>query len=274
MHAPRRLAVALLVSVLLAPVIAGADSKLKSRPVDISAYQADLVVLTDADGGTYLVLPQKDHKEIFYGTGKTLYQQIIVGASTNGSAWDVSAYTPRLPPSPTGSIQRHADGTYRRYCYGLQDLPLTLVTGVAAAKILAAVKPVTTAVYYRPYFLARDNRAIYYYVDQRSAEYGGKGYRVFIGKKGAMKQIPVTDVAIDREGSVFATKTGDLRLVNTVAREGVAARTEASLFRGERETKLVALDTYNELPLIHSELGIYDFMGTICDNPSPTPTAP
>ena len=43
--------------------------------------------------------------------------------------------------------------------------------------------------------------------------YGGKGYRVFVGKKGAMKQLPLTDVASDSAGDVFSTKTGDLRLV-------------------------------------------------------------
>ncbi len=250
------------------PVIAAADAAPKSRPVDISAYKAELEVFTDAEGGTYLVKRTPD-RQIFYGTGKTLYQQTIVGSSRDGDAWTVDTYVPRVTNSPRGSVQRQGDGSYRRYCSGEQDIALTVVTGAAAKQVIDRVKTVTTAVYYLPVWFARDTRGVYYYVDQLAPVYGGKGYRVFIGRKGAMKQIPVTDVVDDSAGTVFSTKSGDLHLVSTSNQLGEVTVHETSLFRGDRETKLVTLSTYDELPLIYSELGIYKFLGTICDHPVP-----
>ena len=47
---------------------------------------------------------------------------------------------------------------------------------------------------------------------------------MFVGKKGAMKQLPLTDVASDTAGEVFATKTGDLRLVAIAERDADASR--------------------------------------------------
>jgi len=78
----------------------------------------------------------------------------------------------------------------------------------------------TSAIVRVPHVFARDDAGVYYYVDRIAKVYGGKGFRVFVGKKGAMKQLALTDVASDSEGDVFSTKTGDLRLVRNHTESG------------------------------------------------------
>jgi hypothetical protein len=119
----------------------------------------------------------------------------------------------------------------------------------------------TTALIRRPYMLARDDSGVYYYVDVIRDQYGGNGYRVFVGKKGAMKQKPLTDIAKDTAGDVFATKTGDLRIVRDVTEN----KTEIAWVKGGKRSPLVVLDTDANEPLIFKQLGVYAFTGNICD---------
>jgi hypothetical protein len=85
---------------------------------------------------------------------------------------------------------------------------------------------------------------------------------VFVGKKGAMKQMPLTDVASDSAGDVFSTRTGDLRLV----RNTESNKQTMTWVRGEKRTELVFLDTDVNSAVIFKDLGVYGFLGTLCDN--------
>src|SRR5690606_2196147 len=62
------------------------------------------------------------------------------------------------------------------------------------------------------HFLARDDDGIYFFVDRYREEYGGKGYRVFSGQKGAMKELAMKNVVSDSAGEIYATKSGDLKI--------------------------------------------------------------
>src|SRR5262245_5698863 len=184
------------------------------KPVDSKPFRDQLIVLQDADGGTYVVLPSDGR--VWYGVAKSknLYEQVKIGMSRNGpSAWDFSVWAPRVPNIQPGSVQRKEDGTYTRWCGSEHQTGLAELTGDKAKAVLDKSKLMSSAMIRRPYLLARDDSGIYYYVDVIRDEYGGKGYRVFVGKKGGMKQRPLTDIAVDTAGDVFATKTGDLRIV-------------------------------------------------------------
>ena len=78
-----------------------------------------------------------------------------------------------------------------------------------------------------------------------------------------MKQMALTDVASDSAGQVFSTKTGDLRLVNTTDGE---ARPSTKWVKGEKKTDLISLDVDANSAVIFTDLGIYKFTGTLCDN--------
>jgi hypothetical protein len=238
----------------------------KPKPVDIKPFRDRLVVLTDADGGIYVVLPGSDGR-VFYGVGgknKNLYEQIVFGYSSDGStgAWDYAVWAPRVPRLQPGSVQRKADGSYSKWCGSGNEVGLTEVTGDRAKAILDKSNFMTSAIIRRPYLLARDDAAVYYYVDVLREQYGGKGYRVFVGKKGAMKQKPLTDVASDTAGDVFATKTGDLRIVRDVS----DGKQTIAWVKGGKRSQLVALDVDANSALIFRDLGIYGFIGSICEN--------
>ncbi len=259
-------------AVVMATSAALADTP-KLQAVDISEYKDKLQVLTDATGGTYVVHFERGGKShVFYGEGTSLYRQIVVGSSSSDTTWGVDTYSPRVWRSLRASIDMKEDGTYRKYCAenGAEEFTeLTLLGNDAAKKVIAKSKFLTSATMYVPYGLARDDKGVYYYVDLLTTDYGGKGYRLWIGKKGRMKQVPLADVSDDTGGAVFSTKTGDLHFVvdQPLGDEGEGSdSTGASWVRGDKTTKLKPLNTFTNSWLIHSELGIYKFMGTLCEN--------
>jgi hypothetical protein len=247
----------------LALVAGAAAAEPKPQAVDVKAIRAELMVFQDAAGGTYVVHKTDKTRRIFYGTGKTLYEQWVVGFSRNGDAWSIQTWAPRIAEIRPAYFMRKDDGTFMKSCDGKDDSVLTQLTGDKAKAVLDKSQLMTEAMVYRPHMLARDDAGVYYYVDRLAAAYGGKGFRVFVGKKGAMKQLPLTDVASDTAGEVFSTKSGDLRLTHTVTDDGGM---KVVWVKGEKKNELVSLDTDANSPVIFRELGIYTFLGTLCDN--------
>jgi hypothetical protein len=251
------------VAVLLAlPVAAVAEPK--PEAVDIKSYRDKLVVLQDARGGTYVVMtPHEGENHAFYGTGKTLYEQVIGGRGQNGDAWNIDLWAPRVPRFQNSSLVYKQDKTFALFC-GSDETGLTQLTGDKAKAVLDKSAFLSPALVWRARVLARDDAGVYYYVDGLREKYGGKGFRLFVGKKGGMKQVPITDIASDTGGEVFSTKSGDLRLVTT-ANDSSSSKT-AVWIKGEKRTTLVVLDVDSNSPVIYGELGVYSFIGTVCES--------
>jgi hypothetical protein len=74
--------------------------------------------------------------------------------------------------------------------------------------------------------------------------------------------MPLTDVASDTAGDVFSTRSGDLRLV----RNTESSKQTMAWVKGGKRTELVFLDTDDNSALIFKDLGLYTFLGTLCDN--------
>jgi hypothetical protein len=233
------------------------------KPVDIKALKAKAIVLADARGGTYVVFRGGgDDPKLFYGpSAKAVYEQIIIGSSSSGDDFDFSTFAPRLPGVRYGNFA-YKDKTYSKSCDGKDDAVLTELTGDKAKAVLDKTAFLTMGTVHVAHLLARDDSGVYYYVDRFAKAYGGKGYRVFVGKKGAMKAMPLSDVASDSAGDVFSTKTGDLRFVHTKEDDKMTL----TWVRGEKRTTLIKLDTDVNSPLIFKDLGVYGFMGTLCEN--------
>jgi hypothetical protein len=252
-----------LIAVATLSATAAADPK--ATPVNIKPFRDNLLVFQDATGGTYVVDITKDARKVFYGTSaKLLYAQDIIGAGADGDAWSLNTWAPRISQMRPGAVERRPDGSFRRYCDGKDDAGLTQVTGDKAKAILDKSQFFTEFMVHRAYMLARDDSGVYYYVDRLTKDYGGKGYRVFVGKKGAMKQLPLLDTASDTAGEVFSTKTGDLRL--TKNHEANIVPDTVVWIKGEKRSALISLDVDMNSTVIFKDLGIYTFLGTLCDN--------
>jgi hypothetical protein len=240
----------------------------KPKPIDTKPFRDKLVVLRDGKGGTYAVLLEGASGRLFYGTGQTLHEQLVASTSHNGDSWLVYALAPRVAQSRSGAVGYKQDHTYALFC-GDRETALAPVTGDQAKQIVGKSTFLTTALVRRAHLLARDDHGVYYYVD--ALRDGGKGFRVFVGRKGAMKPQPIVDLTTDATGEVFVTKAGELQLAlpPPVSADG-PAQTQAptaSWSHGDQKLALHVLDVSPNLPLIYGELGVYTFTGTICDEP-------
>ncbi len=233
------------------------------KPVDVKAMKAQGVVLQDAQGGVYVVFRGDDPK-VFYGpNSKAVYEQRIIGSSSDGEGrWEFNTWAPRKPGNGLASLEHKKDGSYHKSCGDTDDTGLTELTGEKAHAVLDKTPFLSMGIVRVPHLLARDDSGVYYYVDRIAKIYGGKGYRVFVGRKGALKQLPLVDVASDSAGDVFSTKSGDLRLV----RNNEDDKEKLTWVKGGKRTELVFLDTDVNSVVIFKDLGLYGFLGTLCDD--------
>lgn len=250
---------------LLLVVGARASGEPKPKPVDVKDRD-DLLVLQDAKGGTYVVrrVGSASQTLVFYGKANgPLYQQTVKGGYRDGDvSWSVRVDAPRSTQH-FGEISRRPEGDYVRSCAQDDIVGLSEITGEKRKQILARSTLLTTNMIYVPYTFARDELAVYYYVDQIRTDYGGGGYRLFIGKKGAMKPVQLADVSIDTRGAVFSTKQGDLSV--TRERDNSSALKPVWI-HGDKRLELLWLDTTDNSTIIYRDLGIYGALGTICDD--------
>lgn len=246
-----------------AALVATAAADPAPKPVDVKAMKAQGVVLQDAQGGVYVVFRGDDAK-VFYGpNAKAVYEQVIVGSSSDGEGrWEFNTWAPRKPGNGLASLEHKKDGSFHKSCGDKDDVGLTEVTGEKAHAVLDRTPFLSMGIVRVPHLLARDDSGVYYYVDRIAKVYGGKGYRVFVGRKGAMKQMPLVDVASDSAGEVFSTKSGDLRLV----RNNQDDKEKMTWVKGGKRTELVFLDTDVNSVVIFKDLGLYGFLGTLCDD--------
>jgi hypothetical protein len=255
-----------LVTVCVLGGIAAAEPK--ATKVEIKPFRDELIVLADREGGIYAVKPRKDGEDarLWYGAnGKELYEQTATGYSADGASWSIPTWAPRVSGMRPAYFALKKDGTYAKWCDVKDETLLTQLTGEKAKAVLDKASFLTEFMVRRAHVLARDDSGVYYYVDRLARAYGGKGYRVFVGKKGALKQLALTDVASDSGGEVFSTKTGDLRLVRTVT-DNSAERSQITWVRGGKRHELISLDVEVNATVIWSELGVYKFLGTLCDH--------
>ncbi len=246
-----------------------ADVKL-TTVVDIATVAGEITGLYEPKSQTAILIfsqglvdGSRIQPRVFMGTTTLLFEQALYGYSvdTKFLLWGVHA--PRARPMGVAHI--HAlDGKYSLICdedSAIASLPLTSMTAVELAALRNAATFRSSALVHTPVALARDEAGVYYYVDGLRKEFGGEGFRVYVGKRGALKLMPLRDVAVDAAGMVLATKNGDLQL--TVDADAPASATWKN--RG-KVRQLKRLDPFMNSYLIHRELGVYAGFGTACDD--------
>jgi hypothetical protein len=249
---------------LLPATAALADKKAGAGPaaIDVAPVAGKLAVYKD-DAGMYYVVPalafgDDADKWVFYGNAKGMYQQRVIGSGSSPDNNDFSVWAPRAKGIQQGGLAQKADALTVS-CTAKDGKPLPRVNADEAKLFLSHTKFYAPMWQRQAHFLARDEEGTYYYVDALQEDYGGKGYRVFVGQKGAMKEMPMTSVVSDSAGEIFATKTGELKIVTGA--DGKAYWKKS----GVRE-ELVVLEPYANKYLIYRDLGIYGTLGAICDD--------
>jgi hypothetical protein len=209
-------------------------------PLDAGAFLDSLRLLTDGQGHYVAYDPERPYgDQLFYGNGKTFARVPTSGGGKSGTErwnanfWDPRAYGTSL--SPPSIDMKDSGKTFTVTC-AKRTTALNPVAPEEAAKLLAGAtftEPTWTRM---PERLLRDDTGIYYFVDRyRTRERADRrDFRVFLGQRGNMVQMPLKDIVDDSQGMIFATKTGNLRLITARPRApGCVAR---SRFLSRRST--------------------------------------
>ena len=238
--------------------VAWADAEDKN---DVSKVRASLHVVTDGNGHYIAFVPFSPTAKrlAFYGDNKTLHRLRPIGGASNQ---DKGTFEYRFH-DPRGylALERDERGQHWVVC-AKRKRKLTLLQGDDAKPMLAAARLGEPLFKREAYALTRDVRGRYYYVDHLRKEFGGKGFRLYRGVKGAMKQVPLVDVTEDTAGTVLVTRSGELRLVT----KGGGGR--SMWVRGKRRVPLENVPIRSNQILIYVELGVYagERFGTPCDD--------
>jgi len=247
--------------VLAAAMPARAETVAAEDAVDVTADKPKMVVLSDGKKHYVAIVPfaEDSFAGFFYGDGKVFHQQRVYGGGSVGKeSFDKVFWDPRAH-APYQAALDFKDGKYVVTCES-RKTELTPVAAAEAQPLLDAAR------FYKPrwkrqaYALARDNTGKYYYVDKAREPEGNKSFRLFVGPKGALKLQKLINVVSDSAGDIFATRTGELRLILNAG--------ETLWQEKSKQVKLIHLPVEDNHVLIYKELGVYtgEKLGTPCDD--------
>jgi hypothetical protein len=239
----------------------------KPAVVDVLPIRDQLLVYRD-DLGSYYVAPRDytlaDGSDgstfVFFGDSKSVSRQRVIGGGGSSGRLSWSVWSPRALPSGMADFTTNEDGTVSLTCSPREVRTLTPLPADQALAWIAHARFTDVAHQRLSQLLARDDDGIYYFVDRYRDELGGKGFRVFVGPKGALKEMPMTNVVSDSAGEIYATKRGELKIVS-----GNGSST-THWHKGGKRVELTRLEPGDNRHLIYREFGIYGPMGVFCDD--------
>ncbi len=238
--------------------------------LDATPFRDKLVLVTDGKGH-YLASPPELADEalrghLFYSSdGKTFYQQRVPSYGSQGpGTFSLAFWEPRVIDGWKRSFDRKGD-VYTLQCDS-RETRLTPVPAAEARTLLAAATFHKARWKHRAYALARDDSGRYFYVDKPREPENSKAFRLFMGQKNELKPLKMTNVVSDSKGDIFATKSGELRLV--IPKQGGGAEREPKWIKGKKKTALTWVPIEDNGYLIYVELGVYtgQSLGTPCDD--------
>jgi len=227
--------------------------------VDITPVKHELKVLSDGQGHYFVVRQVKMSTHLYYGDGRSFYALRVIGSGSNRGRDRYNAYfwAPRADRSGRATLEK-ADGAWRAKC-GKRETIVNELPAPDAQKVLDTAAFYSPLWKHRAYALARNDKGIYYYVDKLRDEFGGHGFRLWVGQRGAMKKQKMINIVSDSEGDIFATKKGDLRLI--------LDRKDATWVRGKKRSHLTYVPVGRNVYMIYAQLGVYiQRLGTPCDD--------
>jgi hypothetical protein len=223
--------------------------------VDIEAVKAQMRVFDDGKGHYLALIPFGGDmwSHVYWGDGKVFWTQRVFGGGSEG----VVAFQKMLWDPRTQASFWLKDGVYTLACG--ERLTAFKPTPDEQTKLIlssATFKPPRWK--RRAYALARDESGTYYYVD-RARDENLKDFRLWAGQRGQLKPLPMTNVVSDSEGDIFATRSGELRMV--------LDKHESFWVKGKARSPLKMLPLDDNVRLIYLDLGVYagEPLGTPCD---------
>ena len=222
-----------------------------------------LKLLTDGTGGYLAFDPGAGSFDPFYwGTREAMHAQRIGGGGRSGTeSFDSIFWEPRVKARWQGAFAMK-DGAYSLQC-GDKAYPLKLVSDGEAKAILEKARLLDVRWSRHLYALARDDVGTYYVADQAREPDGNTNFHLFVGEKGHVTGVPVSDADVDAGGTLITSTQGRFS-VNF-------AEKKADWIEGRTKTPLVFLDIEDNAFLAYTKLGVYrdERLGTPCDGRVP-----
>jgi hypothetical protein len=243
-------------------------------PAGLSLFErAFLRVYQDAKGHTVAWWHDDPSGEtwVFYGLAPAsgpivMYRQRIEGSGGDAHAYSATFWEPRFRDGWQRSFGVK-DGQGEVQC-GERKSVLAPLPAAKAAALMASARLLEHRWQRSAYLLVRDDHGVYTYIDKQAGVKEARTFRLYHGKKGEMKALPMLNVVSDASGDIFGTKEGELRLVvdHTVAGEEPVRK--PFWIKGKGKTELTTVDLWQSGPLIYRELGVYEgqLLGTPCDD--------
>ena len=248
----------------LAAAPARADKPASRHEVELGAELSRITLLTDGRGHYVALVPFGPTELTFYGDRKQLHQLRVFSSSKDMGRRTESRRFWAPVSSGGGADLEHADGAWTVRCSD-RLTPLVPVSEAETRAVLAR------AAFKKPLWkreaaaFGRDDTGAYYYVDRiridRSSPIDptpATGFRLFIGRKGKLRQQKLTDSVVDSRGVVLSTRAGHLTVDYKDGRMVWSNR------RGKAE--LAYLPVEDNLMVIYRDLGLYGRLGVPCDD--------
>ena len=246
-----------------------AQAETPIAPISIDAKTRDgMALCTDGKSHYVGIAKEIEGSPLFYGDGKKLYHLADQGKFMSPEWFlEPRQYNKHNNDNFRGydwRVYSHVDyDAEKKSCSvtcGERLTDLKIVPADEAKALLSKATFFASPIERAPYALARDNKAVYYYIDRGATPATEKNFRLYRGPKGALKLQKMTDVASDSEGEIFATKTGSLRLI--------LDKKQSSWIQGEKATSLTLIPVAENYQMIYNDLGVYSGirLGTPCDD--------
>lgn len=254
------------VTILLAAGAGQADDDdsagIRERGIVIQATKKTYLVVVPGAKEKPGALPV-EQPDVYYGDGKTFYLQdrgLWEGpiSTRPAAAFDFSDWRALY------TRQRLETRDMKSWTTGCESRTkqLSLASESTARKVLAAGTFKRDLPGHEPIMLARASTGTtYYLVDHPHRPKDNNDYRLFIGKRGAMKQIKIKDLSVDSGGILLITAQGVMKIDDS---------SRTTLF-GRDADHLQPLDRVSlsvNAKLVFGDLGVYrhENFGMMCDD--------
>lgn len=265
MWAPKQLlAVAVAVAVAALLILAPASSQVVAQPqsqrLRLGTAVDRLTVLHDGVGHYFALEEGGNFATFYYGDGKTFYRQHVSSFAHTAETRSLNFWAPGVSTRGRrgGELGKDELGQWTVTCKDepslLEPLPISARDELVKSAIFRVGKWQR-----RVRFAARDEEGRYYIVDSERDSYE-RGWRLFVGKRGKLKELHLVDVVSDSGGDVFATTIGDLSFER---REMTRA---AVWSQGKQSESLTFVPPELNAQLFYFDMGLYSGgLGTPCD---------
>jgi hypothetical protein len=231
----------------------------------------EVTTCSDGKSAFVLITPGENGRHTFYyGDGKTFARIPRTDLFDQIYFLDPRQWNPEGNPSTRSGhdMRRYSSIAFdgdKKACVvrcGARKTELPSLDGKAAADLLRTAQFTGPLHKRAPHVLTRDDNGVYYYVDRGTTPETQNSFQLYVGPRGNLKLLAMTNVVADSQGEIFTTKNGALRFI-----VGPGGK-ESSWVKGKKVTKLTPIPVEQNLNVIYNDLGVYrgQRLGTPCDD--------